>query len=93
MVCQYLVHELSTVKPRKLEHPRNPKMCSNTRCVPIYQRHMMSVAYFLGRYIDDFLNKKSCDIGGASANENQKRYNRIPSDIILGGNDITAGYI
>ena len=84
---------MNYLKPRKLEHPRNPKMCSNTRCVPIYQRHMMSVAYFLGRYIDDFLNKKSCDKDGASANENQKRYNRIPSDIILGGNDITAGYI
>ena len=46
-----------------------------------------------GRYIVDFVNKTSCDKGGECANEKRKQCNQIPSDITLGRNYPSVGYI
>ena len=57
----------------------------------------LSYVYFwkfhAGRYIDDFVNKTSLDKGGACANEKLKRCNGISSDITLGWNYPSVGYL
>ena len=44
-------------------------------------------------YIVDFVNKTTCDKGGACANENRKQCNEIAPDRTLGRNDLSAGYV
>ena len=57
-----------------------------------YLTYVHFLKFHAAQYIGDFVNKTSCDKGGACTNEKRKRCNRISSDNTLGRSDLSVGY-